>query len=230
MARWLTTLQTYDMTVEHRPGRKHGNADALSRCQHGCRDADDLTFQPGSRASLAELTTRAKLDFPEVTPPKQLPKVLTLDRDHCPGPPFAGIARPVMTRRRRKLEKEELALEEGLGLADLFSQATKSELSGGAKPKDVRPKGKARGRPLKAPETRPSDDTDAGRANERTETQEKPVEDFSGYNFSGILEHQRIREFLRRNQYCSNHFDCKNRRIGAYGHPNAIGTHHLVLR
>lgn len=30
-ARWIARLDTYDMTIEHRPGRNHGNADALSR-------------------------------------------------------------------------------------------------------------------------------------------------------------------------------------------------------
>ncbi len=32
MARWLEILQEYDFEVQHRPGRQHANADALSRC------------------------------------------------------------------------------------------------------------------------------------------------------------------------------------------------------
>lgn len=31
LARWLEKLQTYHFTVEHRPGSRHHNADALSR-------------------------------------------------------------------------------------------------------------------------------------------------------------------------------------------------------
>ena len=31
MARWLQELGTYDLQIEHRAGRKHSNADALSR-------------------------------------------------------------------------------------------------------------------------------------------------------------------------------------------------------
>ena len=31
LARWLEVLDTYNFTLEHRPGAKHGNADALSR-------------------------------------------------------------------------------------------------------------------------------------------------------------------------------------------------------
>ena len=31
LARWIQTLSDYTFTIEHRPGNKHGNADALSR-------------------------------------------------------------------------------------------------------------------------------------------------------------------------------------------------------
>lgn len=33
LARWLQVVSEYDVTVQHRPGRKHGNADCLSRRQ-----------------------------------------------------------------------------------------------------------------------------------------------------------------------------------------------------
>jgi hypothetical protein len=37
-ARWIQGLQEYNLTSEHRQGRKHNNADALSRrpCQENC--------------------------------------------------------------------------------------------------------------------------------------------------------------------------------------------------
>ena len=35
LARWLEVLGTYDVTIEHRPGAQHKNADALSR--HSCK-------------------------------------------------------------------------------------------------------------------------------------------------------------------------------------------------
>lgn len=33
IARWIQILGTYDFEIEHRPGRKHGNADAMSRLE-----------------------------------------------------------------------------------------------------------------------------------------------------------------------------------------------------
>ena len=45
IARWLERLQQYDFRVEHRPGHRHGNADALSRrpCIHsGCKHCDRM--------------------------------------------------------------------------------------------------------------------------------------------------------------------------------------------
>ena len=40
LARWISVLNTYDYQIEHRPGRKHGNADSLSRkpCSQCKRD------------------------------------------------------------------------------------------------------------------------------------------------------------------------------------------------
>ena len=43
--RWIECLQQYDLSIEHRPGSLHGNADALSRrpcLPDGCRHCDQL--------------------------------------------------------------------------------------------------------------------------------------------------------------------------------------------
>ena len=46
LARWLVKLQEYDMAIEHRPGKLHGNADGLSRC-HKCKNPECAgNFQP----------------------------------------------------------------------------------------------------------------------------------------------------------------------------------------
>ena len=47
MARWLVEVDRYDLTIEHRPGRVHWNADALSRrpC-HQCGSEEGLCEEP----------------------------------------------------------------------------------------------------------------------------------------------------------------------------------------
>ena len=64
MARWLTFLQMYDLTIEHRPGLKHGNADALSRCMEGCRETDSLVIPEGTTATLDQLKAMAREALP----------------------------------------------------------------------------------------------------------------------------------------------------------------------
>ena len=40
-ARWIKILSIYDLEVEHRQGRNHGNADGLSRCPcDNCRHCE----------------------------------------------------------------------------------------------------------------------------------------------------------------------------------------------
>ena len=59
LARWIQRLSVYDFDIEHRPGRKHGNADALSRCFRGgeCYHPieEEVTMAPGERVSAQEL-------------------------------------------------------------------------------------------------------------------------------------------------------------------------------
>jgi hypothetical protein len=40
--RWFDILSNFNFSIEHRPGKKHGNADALYRCTHAEEpDPDD---------------------------------------------------------------------------------------------------------------------------------------------------------------------------------------------
>lgn len=53
VARWTETLQQYDQ-VEHRPGSRHGNADALSRqqcSQDTCNHCDGLDVADQAKMS-----------------------------------------------------------------------------------------------------------------------------------------------------------------------------------
>ena len=91
-------------------------------------------------------------------PDKVLPKVLMLDSDHCPGLSESDKLRPVMTRRQADLEKKKALEEQGLGLSDLFSEATESKLSRGVKSKSKTPRTvRPTGCPTGAPDTQPSD-------------------------------------------------------------------------
>ena len=51
-ARWVERLGCYDMKIEHRPGKNHRNADALSRCPVRCAETQ---MQPGPIGSEMDL-------------------------------------------------------------------------------------------------------------------------------------------------------------------------------
>ena len=60
LARWIQRLSVFDFIIEHRPGKKHGNANALSRkcfrgvvCFHPAEQ--EATDAPGTRTSAQEL-------------------------------------------------------------------------------------------------------------------------------------------------------------------------------
>ena len=57
IARWLETLDVYDFTLEHRPGRKRNNADALSRgpCSQCGGDHEGEVIRRGRRPKAPEV-------------------------------------------------------------------------------------------------------------------------------------------------------------------------------
>ncbi len=62
MARWLEVLGTYDYTIQHRPGRSHGNADGLSRrpcngCSY-CEKREHKSLTEGEDSPSAPVTPK----------------------------------------------------------------------------------------------------------------------------------------------------------------------------
>ena len=55
MARWLQVLDTYDFEIEHRAGRRHGNADTMSRGP--CRQCGDEKMSCESGHKVQHLQT-----------------------------------------------------------------------------------------------------------------------------------------------------------------------------
>ena len=47
VARWLELLAEFDFRMEHRPGRKHSNADGLSRCSGDCKQCMRIEDRDG---------------------------------------------------------------------------------------------------------------------------------------------------------------------------------------
>lgn len=79
LARWLETLDTYNMTLEHRPGKKHINADALSRgpCMQCSMDHEGVRIHSG-RKSRADLAAPVRTRGPPSTGAGGQPGNLTL--------------------------------------------------------------------------------------------------------------------------------------------------------
>ena len=73
IARWLEILNTYDFEIEHRPGRLHGDADALLRIpckQCGLQDQPQVAVTTRSQARTLE-DTKSHPDKDEISAPKE---------------------------------------------------------------------------------------------------------------------------------------------------------------
>jgi len=58
LARWLTLIEQYDYEIAHRSGKRHGNADGLSRKPDRRRDDEDIRqINDGNAPLSSKLTT-----------------------------------------------------------------------------------------------------------------------------------------------------------------------------
>ncbi|UYV84144.1 K02A2.6-like, partial [Cordylochernes scorpioides] len=64
LARWIQRLQEYDMEIQHRKGKSHGNADALSRrpCPVNCKHCSKAETQAELNIRQLSLAEELKLD------------------------------------------------------------------------------------------------------------------------------------------------------------------------
>ncbi len=71
LARWLESLQQYDFSIEHRPGSKHANADALSRrpcLRENCRHCDRLECREHSEREKEQTPSGLPVPAPQGQP------------------------------------------------------------------------------------------------------------------------------------------------------------------
>lgn len=86
LARWLETLAMYDFSVQHRPGKLHGNADSMSRrpCDPECRHCEKLDGV--RRVQLLDDGPSADVCAGQITDLDIAPILLGLQRGERPTP------------------------------------------------------------------------------------------------------------------------------------------------
>ena len=65
LARWMETLSEYQFDIQHRPGKKHGNADGLSR-QGPCRQCSRVDDE--KLATDSKLPSKHKINLIQLQP------------------------------------------------------------------------------------------------------------------------------------------------------------------
>ena len=74
LARWVMELQEFQFSIEHRPGRRHTNADALSRL---VATASHTATTHAASTQTTKPESKRRLDFNAVSAVQKAPRVLT---------------------------------------------------------------------------------------------------------------------------------------------------------
>ena len=124
VARWLQVLDTYDVTIEHRPGRLHGNADGLSRipCRQ-CGRCDDTPDGADASPAVRAITRRGAAD-PDVAAEVRGEWATDQRADIIIGRAYAWVENGTTP------EKAEVAAE-GYAIKSLVSQIGRLEIRDG---------------------------------------------------------------------------------------------------
>ena len=94
IARWIESLQQYNFTIEHQPGARHGNADALSRrpcwgdtCKHCERlesqENPKVSTEPGAQCTTTQMLSdhcEASVKFQDTCASSQIFDVAALNQ------------------------------------------------------------------------------------------------------------------------------------------------------
>ncbi len=131
MARWLEQLQEFDFRIEHRPGKQHGNADALSRIP--CRQCgrEHSTEQRGREVESGSPTAQNALQANSVTTTSDTCWAPTWSRTELRTAQMGdGVLKTVIEWLERGSERPHRREIEGTGkeLRSLWAQWNRLEL------------------------------------------------------------------------------------------------------
>ena len=110
IARWLERLSAYDFSIEYRPGRKHNNADGLSRCPNprDCKCADMDNMESLRCGPCARCKKRSEEMYLRQNPPDKAQLARNLVAEESPEKQLE-IERPVVGNSPSKQEEVPLA-------------------------------------------------------------------------------------------------------------------------